>query len=460
VTAAPESSTVRYVPQGVHADFLRDRSFIRVAIGMAGSGKSIACCWDMFMSAMLVPSFRGLMLRQTQRSLSATTLVTFQKEVAQQAIKDGSCWWYGGSPKDPPAFRFSNGSSVTVAGCDTPEKFLSLSLDAVFIDEAIEVDLNTIETLTTRMRGIAPIRKKILLATNPSHPRHFIKQKIDSGEYSAHTSTHRDNPAYCMADGTYTAMGLSYLQKLETITGVRRERLLYGRWAAAEGTVYSGWNESYHVIGRSQLPEFGPQDPMFISVDFGYRNPMAVLWYRLHRATNRMYVVREFYRTGVLVEDLADVIRQVNATDFRGVPVWAIVCDHDAEGRATLEKHMGMPTRAASKAVRTGVEAVEARLRVREDGRPGLFVVRDAMISRDPVLDEAKKPCGLIEEIPGYVWAETTSGLKEEPVKKNDHAADSLRYGVMFLDASDPLKVHSPVNARPQRTPVLSRKVG
>jgi phage terminase large subunit len=91
---------------------------------------------------------------------------------------------------------------------------------------------------------------------------------------------------------------------------------------------------------------------------------------------------------------------------------------------------------AAIKTVKPGLEAVQARLRVAGDGRPRLFIVRDALVERDPALVEAGLPAGTIEEITGYVWATGPDGkpAKEEPEKKNDHGMDALRYMVAQLD--------------------------
>jgi phage terminase large subunit len=44
---------------------------------------------------------------------------------------------------------------------------------------------------------------------------------------------------------------------------------------------------------------------------------------------------------------------------------------------------------------------------------------------------------GAAEEIAGYVWAVrpgNKGGLKEEPLKENDHAMDALRYMVAARD--------------------------
>ena len=63
-----------------------------------------------------------------------------------------------------------------------------------------------------------------------------------------------------------------------------------------------------------------------------------------------------------------------------------------------------------------GIEAVQAALKIQEDGRPRLFIF---------------KACkNATKEMPGYKWAEgtETKDAKDEPLKVNDHTVDPIRY--------------------------------
>ena len=111
------------------------------------------------------------------------------------------------------------------------------------------------------------------------------------------------------------------------------------------------------------------------------------------------------------------------------------VADHDAEDRATLERH-GISTYPAHKAVKPGIEAVQVRMRKAGDGKPRLFVLKGCTVLRDPRLIEGGKPASTVEELPGYVWAPPLANRapKEEPLKLNDHGADTMRYFVAEID--------------------------
>lgn len=160
---------------------------------------------------------------------------------------------------------------------------------------------------------------------------------------------------------------------------------------------------------------------------------MVVQWWAVD-PDGRMYLFRELYRTGELVEDMARMIlRQMQDSSgaWKEPKPKAIICDHDAEGRATLMKHLGMSTRAADKRVKIGIDQVKSRMKVAGDGKPRLMILRDCRTKVDYKLREARKPTNTVEEITGYTWNDKR---QDEPVKLDDHGADTMRYAVMHID--------------------------
>ncbi|MFJ6066570.1 phage terminase large subunit [Streptomyces tendae] len=425
------ATVVRYEPRGGAKTLLSARDQEITIAGPAGTGKSLAMLQKAFYTSLMVPNCRSLIVRQTHASLTGSTLVTFEQQVAPAALAEGVVKWFGGSPRKPAAYQFANGSEILVGGLDRPEKFLSTEFSRIYVDEATQISLKALETLITRLRGNAATYRQIILACNPDHPKHWIKQRCDDGSMRMILSLHRDNPLYVHTDGTLTERGVDYMAKLDALTGVRRLRYRDGIWAAAEGLVYEGWQDAAHVIDPFGIPA---EWTRWVTVDFGFTNPfVAQLW--CEDPDGRLYLVREWVRTRMLVEDHATVIRD---RLLAGHPrPRAIITDHDAEDRATLERKLGMGTQAAHKTVSDGIQAFGARLRPQGDGRPRLFVFRDALLERDPEMDAAAAPIGLAEEVLGYVWAVkpgNAGGLKEEPVKLNDHSADAARYMVAARD--------------------------
>lgn len=450
--AATGPAVVRYEPRGAAGDLFRCRDGEVCISGPAGTGKSLAALYRLHLSALANPRIRCLIVRKTGVSLSSTTLVSFEQKVAGEAIAAGVVRWFGGSPREAAGYRYANGSKINVGGLDNPDKVMSSEYDLIFVDEATEISEDDWEKLGTRLRNFRLAWQQQIAACNPAGPQHWLKQRADRGEMRMLVSRHRDNPEYYTRDGQLTPRGRGYIDgKLGKLTGVRRLRLLQGVWAAAEGVIYEEWDPTVHVIPRFRVPDSWTR---YLSVDFGFVNPFAVGWWAEDH-DGRLFMFREHYMTGRLVEDhAADILATCTRLDpdYRhpeGRPryayhgrVWTeprprmVICDHDAEDRATLERHLGMSTVPAWKTVKDGIEAVKARLRDAGDGRARLFAFEDCLVERDVALVEAKRPASVLEEVGGYVWAPGRDGkpLKEEPVKLDDHGLDQLRYMCATLD--------------------------
>lgn len=426
-----------YRPRGAARQLLSCRDGEVLLAGPAGTGKSMGALHKVHLAAMKYPNMRALIVRKTAASLGSTTLETWRKHVIRPSIETREVTYYGGSTEEPPQYRYHrNGSAVVIGGLDKPSKIMSSEYDLVFADEATELFLNDWESLNTRLRNGRMPYSQLLAGCNPDAEHHWLKQRCNAGMTTMLHSRHRDNPAYFNDDGTMTEAGAAYMARLDKLTGVRRLRLRDGIWAAAEGVIYDGYDPAVHLVER--MPPGWEMWDRWWTVDFGFTNPMVVQFWA-EDPDGRLWMYREIYHTQRLVEDVA---RQVLKLVTFGDGVWrepkpaGIICDHDAEDRATLERHLGLPTVAATKTVSDGLQAVMARLRAAGDGRPRLFLLRDALVERDQSLTDAGKPCCTAEELPGYVWKKGADGkpIPDEPLKQDDHGADAGRYMVAHKD--------------------------
>lgn len=404
--------------------------------GAAGTGKSRAVLEKINLVCLLTPGVKALILRRTARSLATSALRTWERDVVREAMADGSVHFYGGSAREPAQYRYpKNGSAVVIGGLDDPMKVMSTEYDIAFIQECTEVSEEDWESVNIRLRNGAISFQQIIGDCNPGPPTHWLLERAKTGKLKHLISQHEDNPRYFHADRTPTEEGVAYIARLDSLTGVRYLRLRKNIWAAAEGVIYEDFDPAIHVIDSFQVPRSWER---IESVDFGYTNPFVWQEWALD-SDRRAYLIREIYMTGRLVEDHA---RQIKALPGRRPS--AIVCDHDAEDRATLERHLGMGTVPAEKAVTSGIEAVASRYRLAGDGKPRLFYFRDALIERDPSLVEKKLPTCTVEETPGYIWAPEPPGgdrKHAQPVKRNDHGKDAERYFVCEADLHGPTKV-------------------
>lgn len=427
----------RYQPRGAAVAVLTDKRSEILVSGPAGTGKSRACLEKLLIVALKYPGMRGLIVRKTLASLSSTALVTWREKVASEALRAGEVWFYGGSSEEPAQYRFKNGSSLVVGGMDKATKIMSSEYDIVYVQEATELITDDWEAITTRLRnGVLPYQQ-LIADCNPDRPNHWLHERTKVGTTALLHSRHEDNPLLFDEGGALTKVGAAYIAKLDALTGVRYLRLRKGIWAAAEGLVYEDYDPAVHLIDRFDIPS--DWDRYWV-IDFGFANPFVLQWWA-EDPDGRLYMYREIYMSQRLVEDHAkDVLNLVR--DEKGVwrepkPV-AIICDHDAEDRATFTRHTDLPTTPARKTKTKGIQATQARFKIQKDGKPRIFFMRDSLVRRDQAMVDAGRPTHTVDELTGYVWPTDKTGDKaEEPVKENDHGMDDVRYLVSHRDRGD-----------------------
>ena len=421
-----------YTPRGACLDLFSRRDDEVLISGPAGTGKSRAALEKLNTMALENPGMRGLMLRKTAVSFTSSGLVTWKRDVIPELTEAGVVSYYGGSREESAQYRYANGSVIVLGGMDKASKIMSTEYDVIFVQEATELTLDEWESLTTRLRNGKVSFQQLIGDANPAEDTHWLKKRCDAGMTGHLHSRHTDNPLLYDDDAELTTSGTAYMSRLDALTGVRKRRLRDGEWSSAEGVVYEGWDSAVHLIDPFEIPDDWPR---YWVVDFGFTNPFVCQFWALD-PDGRLYLYREWYRTQMLVSEHAAALRaMVRPDEWIEPKPRAIICDHDAEGRAQLVKILGMGTVSARKSVTDGIQAVAERLKIADDGKPRVYVMRDSLVERDPLLVEAAKPTCFAEEVGSYVWHQRPNQPpKEEPVKENDHSMDCLRYMVAHLD--------------------------
>lgn len=437
-----DAMTISYAPRGAARQLFSIRAPELLLAGPAGTGKSRAWLEKLHLIAAKYPGVRILIVRKTLQSLKSSTLVTFDEKV--QPALDGVVF-HGDTAKRPAHYEYPNGSVIVIGGMDRPTKVLSSEYDVIYVPEATEVGESDWETLSTRLRNGKMPYQQIGGDCNPDAPTHWLRSRVEAGKTRELLSVHEDNPLLWDTQGEqWTAEGARYIALLDSLSGVRKARYRYGHWAAAEGAVYEdSWNRAANLIDRATICK-RPNDlrgdcgipaewPRYLSVDFGYTHSFVCQWWVVD-PDGRLYRYREIYMTHRLVVDHAQTILDYSRWgQAHGDPLpRAIITDHDAEDRATLERELGLITIPAHKGVSDGIQAVAARWRPAGDGKPRLFLLRDSLVERDPYLADAKLPTCTEDEVEGYVW----NARKEAPVKESDHGLDALRYVVSEKDVN------------------------
>lgn len=393
-----------------------------ILAGPAGTGKSLANLNYINRQMWKYPRLRVLCVRKVRADLAESILVTYERDIL--GYDNPICGSQKRQSRD--VYTYPNGSVMVIGGMDRPGRFLSSEWDIIYAPECQQLDLDEWEMLVQRKArdGKYPY-PQIRGDVNPDRPDHWIIQRSNDGALTLLSTTHADNPKYWdITANDWTPLGREYvLGTLESLTGIRRERYLLGKWVSAEGAIYPDFDPTMHVIDPFEIPADWPR---YRSVDFGYTNPFVCLWAALD-PDGRAYVYREIYMSQRLVEDHARLINDLSA----GERYVTTIRDHDAEDGATLERY-GIDTTPADKDVSTGIQSVAARLRDAGDGKPRVFFMRDALVEVDSTLADRKRPTRTVEEFGGYVWNDRVK--REEPLKQDDHGMDALRYLCKELD--------------------------
>jgi phage terminase large subunit len=377
-----------------------------ILAGGAESGKTFALCWKYHLLALKYPGARGLIVRKTQKSVYPSVLRTWERVVKGAPIEI-----FGGSR--PETYNYQNGSAVWVGGLDNADKVLSSEWDWIYINQAEELTLDDYEKLLTRATGRGAVMPYTQVGgdCNPAGRLHWIRERAQAGKLALITSTIKDNPTlYDPGTGAITDQGRRTLATLESLTGVRRKRLLEGIWATAEGAVYGTFDPVAHVREQDLLT----LSRWMIACDEGYTNPAVLLLIGID-ADGRLHIAREFYRRGVLQSAVvAECAAWCNERQVDGV-----IIDQAAAGLIADMRDAGLPAVGHKGRVLDGIQQVQNLLRVAGDGRPRLTV--------DPACVET------INEFESYAWKPE----RDEPIKENDHAMDALRYLVSSISGDN-----------------------
>lgn len=414
-----------YQPRGAARELFHRREEQVLVAGPAGTGKSRGCLERAHAICEKYPKCRGLIVRKTRASLTNTTLITYEQLVLPP----------GAARITQKSAYYPNGSQIDFGGLDKSSRIMSSEYDWAYVPEATELTEGDWEDITTRLRWGRVPYQQLFADCNPAQPTHWLKRRANAGKTLMLESRHEDNPTlWDEKKKEWTVKGKAYIAKLDALTGARYLRLRKGIWAAAEGLVYDTFDSALHLVNRFDIPR---QWTRIWVIDFGYTNPFVWQAWAID-PDGRMYRYREIYFTQRIVEDHCRTIRELCKTENEPAPA-AIICDHDAEDRATFERHMKMATVPAFKSVSPGIQAVQKRLRKAGDGRPRIMFLRDSLVERDPNLVDLRKPIGTEEEIEAYVWptikeTRPEATAKDAPVKKDDHAMDAVRYAVAATD--------------------------
>lgn len=221
------------------------------------------------------------------------------------------------------------------------------------------------------------------------------------------------------------------IQELKrTMTSEWFEQEIGAGFTSFVGKIYPEFDERLHV----QHIDYNPAWENYVFFDWGFVNPLAALDVMIDPSDN-VYIWREHYKPWLRLEEHLHFMKH-EREDPKGYHINCTYGDSaDQEAVATVNQLFG-PCIALDEAKtnwRQGIEVVKRFLEPRNTG--GLNEYNEPVMKPKLYIDPSCM--NTIKEFMNYKMSKPprtgTADAKEAPEKKDDHAMDALRYGLMHM---------------------------
>lgn len=315
--------------------FHEDRSFVRGLMGPIGSGKSVACCFEIFFIACSqapnsdgVRRTRHAVIRNTYRELADTTIKTWSDWFGEELGE-----WKKADMTHVLSFPLKDGTKVEAEvlfrALDRPDdvkKLLSLELTSAWVNEAREVPRAVIDMLQGRV-GRYPSKRDggaswfgVFMDTNPPDEDSWWYRLFEEARpegwrlfrQPSGVSPAAENLAN-LPDGYYTRM----------MAGKDPEWVkvyVHGEYGFVQDgrPVYPEFSDHVHVASEILTPV--PGVPLLLGIDFGL-TPAAVIGQRL--GTGRWLELDELVSEDMGARRFGELLAAKLRGEFPGFPVEA-----------------------------------------------------------------------------------------------------------------------------------------
>lgn len=204
---------------------------------------------------------------------------------------------------------------------------------------------------------------------------------------------------------------------------------IFGEFVPSSGLIYKDFDRKVHVIDSTKF-QLSKLWPVAVSLDHGLNNPTAVLWHAILPG-GRIITFDEIYTNGKTVKEIAPMIHAKNIK-------WSIVPGYYVADPSIRNKDPITGTSIHEEYARLGVMFSFGNNDVTGGIERVTSYVRNRMKDGQPYWQVTTECAATIWEITKYRWkkyknreANREQNRFEVPIKKDDHAMDSLRYFLM-----------------------------
>lgn len=384
-------------------DFNNSKARYRLAVGSAGSGKSVDIALD-YILKLTDPKYKGanlLVIRQTETSHKDSTFAELQHAIDVCGLSKK--WIVRNNPIGMECL--TTGNSILFRGFSDErarERVKSITvkqgkLTWIWAEEVCELQKSDLNICDDRLRGELPdnLYYQITMSTNPVNASSWVKTDFwdwDSPNIFKSHSTYLDNR---FIDEAYHQRMLR--RKEVDPEGYRVYGL--GEWGETEGLIL----QNYKLEDLDT--DFTKYDSIHYAQDFGFNHANCIL--ELGFKDDEIYVLRELY---VHEKDTSEIIQMADKMNFDKHKL--MYCDSAEPDRIQMFRKAGyhaVPVVKEPNSVKAQIDYLKQH-KIHINGT-----------------------CqNTIKEIQAWKWKkDKTSGeFIDEPVDIFDDAMACLRYGI------------------------------
>jgi phage terminase large subunit len=385
----------------IYLPHLKNMKRTQIFFGGSSSGKSV------FLSQRTVNDvLRGgrnyLVMREVGRTIRGSVFTEICKVISDWEVNHKFT-----INKTDMLITCSNGYQIIFAGLDDVQKLKSLvpvkgAITDVWVEEATEVDRNSIKQLYKRQRGgDDSIPKRLTMSFNPIMQNHWLYE-----EYFSKISLTDKQTDY--QDNDLSILKTWYVHNRfltkDDVKDLENEKDTYyyqvytlGNWGVLGNVIFKNWK----VLDLSEMQaQFTNRRH---GLDFGFSiDPAALVVSHYDKMRKTIYIFNELYEAGLTNDLLAEEVKGLIGREM-------VVCD-SAEPKSIVELNQ------------YGANAIGA-IKGKDSVSFGIQWLRQQKIVIDKKCINAKN------EFQQYKWKEDKNGIAMRiPVEKNDHIIDATRY--------------------------------
>lgn len=376
--------------------------FIGAVSGKRGGKTTVGAAWlcqKIFQDYQAGKRCNYLIVAPTNSVIAQATLPTFKQffpsDWGTWKEQPKSYFQLNWNLRTPDGKETKEPCRIFVRSMDDPNAIEGMEVAAIWADEVGFMK----DAAWVALQGRTAITMAPILMTSTPYSMNWFYSEIykrwkeGDPDYDIIQWRSMDNPAFPLAE---------YERAKKSMPKVLFDRVYGGQFTRLEGLAYPEFDEDESVVKPFPIPNKGL---VFAGADFGYNNPNAIVYIWENPDTKIYYVFKEFYKSKVLLKDLAYSIKSVG-------PSYVLADTQGSQNIAELRRYHG-------------VRGIQEAIKVKDIG---IERIRNLLIEKRLKFFSSCK--NTIQEIQEYHYkppkADGTS--TEQLVDKNNHAMDALRY--------------------------------